>query len=352
MKYINQLNFLRFLAAIFVVFFHFGPFTGSFFSIIESTCSYVVSFFFFLSGMVLSYQYYHQKDIKFKDFWIKRFARVYPIYLIALLLTILFGLVFIDSHPKGISIILQVLAIQSWVPGKTLGVNFTGWSVSVELFFYFLFPFIANWFNKKPLNKLVIFSIIFWIFSSCVAIFLATKLTVIPDRWFYQLVVHFPLFNLNGFLMGIVCGQFIRNKMLQKKQFNYWTARLLYVLGFILLIFLLYGNRSISGITSTGLLAPLFFLIIAGLSLDKSLVTKMLGNKFLVLLGDSSYSFYILQWPIFILFMAYYNSDELQLKEFSYYFLTLTTISVLSFLYVEQRLKKKILDFYYKKKGV
>ncbi len=118
MNYVNQLTFLRFIAATVVVVFHFAP--TDFFNIAPIAVT-AVSFFFFLSGVVLTLNYFYSDTLKFKPFMIKRVARLYPVYLLALILTLGFGVLLNDNQPKGLSIILQTFALQSWVPGYCTG---------------------------------------------------------------------------------------------------------------------------------------------------------------------------------------------------------------------------------------
>lgn len=142
MKYIPQLTFLRFIAAILVVVFHYAPqslFPSAYSAPLAISA---VNFFFFLSGTVLSFNYFDSSKIEFKKFVLKRLARIYPVYLLALILTLVFGMLFNNSYPRGLSIILQIFGVQAWVPGFSSGLNYPGWTISVEFFFYGTFPFI------------------------------------------------------------------------------------------------------------------------------------------------------------------------------------------------------------------
>jgi len=77
----NPLYILRFIAAIMVVWLHFGP-NRNFFT---TNGGEAVTFFFFLSGFVMiiaNSKYLTGKNLNFSktDFYIKRFARIYPMY--------------------------------------------------------------------------------------------------------------------------------------------------------------------------------------------------------------------------------------------------------------------------------
>jgi peptidoglycan/LPS O-acetylase OafA/YrhL len=98
-----------------------------------------------------------------------------------------------------------------------------------------------------------------------------------------------------------------------------------------------------------GLLAPVIFLIIIGLSLDKSLLTKVLSGNSFVLLGNASYSIYILQWPIFIIFTKLVNKSSLDGIYFYIYLISLIIISIIVYLFFEKNMKQFILKKLIKK---
>lgn len=93
--YLKSLAGLRFFAAIYIVLFHHGRSALASFSKYVyrlSNYGYVsVSFFFVLSGFVLAYIYLDRKkesSLDFRRFWVARFARIYPLYLFALIVSL------------------------------------------------------------------------------------------------------------------------------------------------------------------------------------------------------------------------------------------------------------------------
>ena len=82
---------LRFLAALYVVGFHYAPPLQHGADVFMSAGYSAVSLFFCLSGFVLAYNYLDvERDAITVDrgrFWLSRFARVYPAYLLALAVT-------------------------------------------------------------------------------------------------------------------------------------------------------------------------------------------------------------------------------------------------------------------------
>jgi peptidoglycan/LPS O-acetylase OafA/YrhL len=109
-----------------------------------------VSFFFILSGFVLAWS--HRAGDTAPAFWRRRFARIYPAHLTALLLTVLLilwisafapasrGARMIDLHPTAGDFARVTLLLQSWLPARYFALNGPTWSLSCELFFYALGP--------------------------------------------------------------------------------------------------------------------------------------------------------------------------------------------------------------------
>ncbi len=83
-----------------------------------------VSAFFALSGFVLTYNYKlgaRWTGREMEGFFIARFARIYPMYLLGLLLLIPYALMDVHYHPWSAKSYAETLAanvalIQSWIP--------------------------------------------------------------------------------------------------------------------------------------------------------------------------------------------------------------------------------------------
>ena len=159
---LEQLTFTRFLAALSILIFHYGQgieiFYNQYTTFIFEQANVGVSYFFILSGFVMIIAYGNKEKIIFWDFLKNRLARIYPIYFLAIILILISKLLKENTS----DLILNLLMIQSWVPSKALTVNFPGWSLSVELFFYALFPFLLNYVYSK---KTILFSTInIWLY--------------------------------------------------------------------------------------------------------------------------------------------------------------------------------------------
>ena len=160
---LRALTSLRFVAAAYVLVFHYARF---FFpdavppALIGLGYS-GVTFFFLLSGFILAYNY-HAVDFRgagaLSRFTRARVARVYPVYLLSLALALpwLAAWVAKSTPPlQGLmasSAVLAPLGLHAWVPGAACALNCPSWSVSVELFFYALFPLLLPLVLRVPLR--------------------------------------------------------------------------------------------------------------------------------------------------------------------------------------------------------
>lgn len=159
----------RGLAAISVVLFHFGSELAEIlpsFAHLEPVWKqgYLgVDLFFMVSGFVLAYVYADQAVLgvfSFREFCLRRFARIYPNYaasLLALLALVLAaGLVDrqIDGEYSELEFVSQALVVHALpIPGvysRAAAWNYPSWSVSAEVFAYVaLFPLLLWLFTRR-----------------------------------------------------------------------------------------------------------------------------------------------------------------------------------------------------------
>jgi peptidoglycan/LPS O-acetylase OafA/YrhL len=141
-KQLDALTSLRFFAAMAILVHHCN---GVFWTAAElGPIDVGVSFFFVLSGFILTYVYHDMQNTKtaILRFYALRITRIWPLHVACLLLTILF-------IPLPGQFSLGVLAanfflIHAWIPYDQyfFSYNYVSWSISTELFFYLVFPLI------------------------------------------------------------------------------------------------------------------------------------------------------------------------------------------------------------------
>ncbi|HEY4838858.1 MAG TPA: acyltransferase [Candidatus Acidoferrales bacterium] len=304
------LTSLRFFAAFLVVLFHLQSMQitlGPVWFRELSSIGYVgVSFFFVLSGFILVYTC-QGKSVNVMKFWRTRFARIYPAYVFSLLLMapwffyaatkLKFPLfAWATGHLKSASLLVMTLT-QAWVPGNALAWNSVCWSLSVESFFYLLFPLLLLVFARRSRGRLLFYIATSWTVGLAISVIYlwlkpdglsTTNSEVINAFWLNALQFN-PMARLPEFMMGMACGfLFLRSKKNDKLAVSLIATG---VAGFILVVRC--GNWIPFPVLHTALLAPAFAAIVYGVAL-RPRYSQFLENKTLVLLGDASYSLYLL----------------------------------------------------------
>jgi len=123
-----------------------------------------VSFFFVLSGFILTYVYPALESRKsIFRFYVARIARIWPAHLVALALVVVLFKFPLDRTLLAANILL----LQGWVPSLPwyFSYNAVSWTISAEWFFYIVFPVLIfrwklSWWWKWALSALIVFALI------------------------------------------------------------------------------------------------------------------------------------------------------------------------------------------------
>lgn len=348
---ITALHFTRFIAAFCVVAYHYGklalPFDTGIINTFIQNGGFAVSYFFALSGFIMMYAY-HQTDktLNAKEFWLARFARIYPVYFISFLLVLLTMLILNGSKPKGISIILQGFCLQAWKPGISMEINYVSWSIAVEVLFYLIFPWLFNYWQKKSVKVILFQAMLLWIISLLGHGWLVNHLSA-PERFNVgQFIAFFPPWHLNSFVLGSATAVLYIKIIKPSTYAKYFSHTC--IVGSIILGSLFFIKQPISmGYLTNGGIIPVFLLFILGLSLNEGLIAKIFSLKPLVWLGEISYGFYLWQFFIFLFYQKFFIpfGQSFSTAGFYIYIITLILFSAISFhlfeLPLRNYLKKK-----------
>jgi peptidoglycan/LPS O-acetylase OafA/YrhL len=159
---LDQLTSLRFFAAMMIVLHHAPGYFGI--QAMPFNLGQGVSFFFVLSGFILTYVYPKlARPADIRRFWRARVARVWPAHVAALALgAVLVGYPAWDPYTLAANLAM----LQSWLPVSKyyFSYNSVSWSISTEFFFYLAFPWlIARWERtwwRKLLLVLVVLAVL------------------------------------------------------------------------------------------------------------------------------------------------------------------------------------------------
>lgn len=300
---------------------------------------------------------YAGRTLSLKDFWRARFARIYPAYAFSLLFTapfFFFAVLTLDipffvwpkAHLKLASGLVVTL-LQAWVPAAALTWNPVAWSLSVEAFFYLLFPFLILILIRRSQPQLLLIAAASWLaslaLSTSYVVLNPDHLTVINSDvlgafWLNAIKFH-PLARLPEFLLGMACGfLFLRSRRDSKLAL---PLVLFGVAGFGIVVY--FGDAIPYPVLHTALLAPAFAAIVYGFALRPPWGT-LLENRLLVLCGDASYSLYLLHSMIMGMYF-HASTGQLRFQSFSGVFvfvLLAIGVSALVYRFIEEPARRKL----------
>lgn len=289
---VKALTSTRAVAAIMVVIHHFGqgiyPFTLS--TNLFHCGDIAVSYFFVLSGFVL-YISYVSTPVSYADYIKRRIGRIVPLYLFALLFFISVAVLFLGyaMHGNAVKeIILSALLLQAYVPSYPLVLNSPAWTISVEMFFYILFPFCLL-LMKKNLRYFIILTAVLFLVAQYFSLKYYPARWSLPDN-IVDTVFFNPVMHISQFLVGMA-GGYIYLQLRPVALRYQWTPVVLFVA-----IVLLIAYRPANVSYEVGLIAPVFMLFIVSVAMRDP---KWMNAGFFVFLGEISYGIYILQFPVF-----------------------------------------------------
>lgn len=342
-----QLTGLRYVAALLVFLSHLN-WDGSNVHIAKIfELGYVgVSFFFLLSGFVLSYSYKQKildRSLSFTKFVMLRLARLSPLHFLTALPFVLYAIY--KSDLSLFRLFFNLLYLQSWVPSSTYYFSFNSpsWSLSDEMFFYICF-FPLVFLSSRFLIKffLLLFLSIF-LCAVFVYLFYPDQKYFGGNSFAHWMFYIFPVFRLLEFVTGMLL-------------FRLWESRVLIPSWMILPSYLLLlSSMYFAKQVPESFRLSLFFLPFIALFFYSHLegsgfIIRFLSTKLFVLLGNASFAFYLIHQPLIGFFKLALTGFEF--SNFSFFVFSCLSISILSIaIYVlyerkaESYLKAKIEKF-------
>jgi peptidoglycan/LPS O-acetylase OafA/YrhL len=332
-RLIGSLTALRFFAALAIVVHHSigillpaGYMTGT-------PLDAGVSFFFVLSGFILTYV--HQDGMQGMSrirFYQARFARIWPATMFSLIVLVLLlphtmYLPFLVINWTGglaLTVIASfVLLIQSWIPipAYYFSFNAVAWSVSDEMFFYLVFPFLLLSLSRT------------WYWKLLLIMGLGLAMVLMSDA------VHLPAYSMDDLGSVTAHGISYINPIVRLKEFAigmsvallFIRVRSRVVFGFvsftvveILLVLALprvvRGEAGLRGRVAARIapnlsssvnmfldqtvIAVFFAVFVLVFACNAGALSRVLSTRFFVVLGEISFSIYLLHQ----IFLDYYQA--------------------------------------------
>ena len=287
---LQALTGVRFLAAFLVVALHFAEPKNPSVKDFVGHGFIGVTLFFVLSGFILSYTYSLAPG-KMKgtawSFLAARFSRIFPMYLISLVLATPVVLYWSTLPNPYLPALASLSLTQAWLPFAMREWNPPGWSLSAEAFFYILFPFAITRISRLSCTQLLNFSAICWVASLTAPLVYLVNGSINLDFWMFN-----PLVRLPEFLLGVAVGViWLKNR--SQLRLPKYLADISFVILIAVLCLPVHNAYLINGVCS-----PLIVAIIIGLAENRGIMARILSTRFFVILGSASYSLYILHWPL------------------------------------------------------
>jgi peptidoglycan/LPS O-acetylase OafA/YrhL len=303
------LTSLRFWAAALVVLNHLDTSRVDFLpGIIKGWCQSgyeAVTFFFVLSGFILTYVYSSSREdgslnVPRRRFQIARLARIGPAYYLALVLMLpafIYGVAVagIISLDRFVLATLAVPALlQAWLPPVAFSWNGPAWSLSVEMCFYASFPYLLLQTTRVARRDLVLAAAAAVVASAAIRANAQSLLPGYSTEWQY-FFAYFPLFHVPSFVFGMALGRLF----LFGRDRSPLGNQLSLVLASVVLALVLGFRSSLPAwFVSDALLVPLYGVVILAAAGMHSSTTGILASPVAVLAGEASYSMYILHTPV------------------------------------------------------
>jgi peptidoglycan/LPS O-acetylase OafA/YrhL len=306
LKYIKDLDGLRTIAALMVIFAHF--FTPHAFPDNPVLCKIAgfgnsgVSLFFVLSGFVITrilLSSIHSKDY-FKSFYIRRILRIFPLYYFALLcyyyipyLASAFNIHIGYEYPLNYTQIYFFTYLQNLA--HTFNWEASGpshfWSLAVEEHFYILWPALVYFFYKRSTQKLI--------YATYAIIIIPIFIRFIMLHHNYG-IDHFTFTRIDQLSMGCLLAIFEKEGKLQKSYQKLYYIILF--LGSALFVYCIFASELHTDTFKHTALGAIYFSVMALViiySPNNKTIFKFLNFSIVQYLGRISYGIYV--WHLIVL---------------------------------------------------
>ena len=353
---VRPLTGLRWFAALGVYIYHFG--SPSWFPIslknLQVNGFFGVQFFFVLSGYVLTTRYF-EIPIRLKTYVFARFARIGPMYFCGLFLGVLYYLRGVEPLNYRLAFV-HLLGLQAWSSSMDNAVSFNGpaWTISVELFFYALFPIVLK-LSRRFVSSIVRSLVLVWVGTAFGAVLISLhhvrfgpivgSVRELPNEylWFGLIPVHYLGLFIAGVGAAHLAQEIIRNPRsgMLKRAFQPSLAIVMVLVPLLTMNFNSTATPYFSILVRFSIAAIPTAYLLTSLHLHPSAPTsKILGIRPLNILGKVSYAFYIIHVPF--VWIIRRLIPELNYES---QLVVLCCAATICYFFIEQPMRKFILQF-------
>ncbi len=347
---------VRTFLALGILFFHYTPPHATYVRpIIEAGFTYI-GCFLLISGFVLSYNYAHRANtLKVGRFYAARASRLYPVYLMSLLVS--FDMLHAEwlARPHAAfwaGTALTVTLLQGWSPSLATFWNTVAWTLSTEAMLYLTFPFInrATWWPRSRGKLLAIFFVC-W---GCELLLPVTYMVLNPDglhqidryssAYWLRLYKYTPLAYVPIFMAGVTLGR-LHNVWELRDRTKLWMGLVAGIL--VLTLFYLAVPHLPYVLLHGGLLTPVFATLIVGLT-GSHWLSRAVSWGPIGIFGRASFCLYLLHFNLWNILQDHHVSESLHLQAaepwFSY--VAILLLAYLAYRFVERPVQGYLLTKY------
>lgn len=334
------LDLTRFIAALAVIIYHYRHFyyeagmkptsfdqtIQPFYQFIPHVYDYgfyAVQYFWILSGFVFHYTYFNKMSlgqVSASKYAINRIARLYPLHLASLIIVMIltsihfeiYDFYFVYQSNDAKHFLLNIFMISNWGFEDSESFNGPIWSVSVEIFSYICFFLFATYIKGNNYLVFIVISI------TSIVLFKLTSINLFYGLFCFYLggIVHLLYISLTqGALKALLTNNF------------FWVIVIALLLPALLTLTLIQNkNIFILNLLCIFSLSILVFAIIQ-FKLPES--CSSVG-----LLGDISYSIYLIHFPLQLLIATFFSS-YFEVDSPTYFFIYIF-ITIIMSLYIHK----------------
>jgi peptidoglycan/LPS O-acetylase OafA/YrhL len=345
-----------------------------------------VCFFYILSGFILTYNYkswFGDNTKRWKLFAEARLARVYPMYFVSMLLALAVVVGWDLPRYRSLleessyahlatgnmigSFLANTLCLQPFMPSPEVELlwNPANWSIPCELFFYLCFPAFLVWLNKRRMTRrsLIVTAATIYAIQSVVFVTIAATIarywtpTSLLGRFTATrylatdlIVYRSPILRFGEFAVGvIVCLLFLEERERGHdgvgQSWKRTAGILLCLLGIVFVASVDVPSAWIHAVTwlrAFTLFTPLYAMLILLLAQGGTPFARVLSWRPIELLGESSYSLYLIHTPILTIPLYKLRSGHaLSGIEIAGYLAATLIASIACFKWIETPARKK-----------
>lgn len=341
MNRLHTIDYLRGVLALFIMFYHYTTwehiYTMDATSFLARNALYGVSMFFVISGFSLGVTYLNSFDkisfLKIKNFYIKRFARIYPLFWLIISLYLLL-VMFSGKILPNVYDIISNFTISFSFMGDSKALTTGGWSIGVEIFLYILFPFLIYFLNQNVYFTTVFFVlfIVLSIYISSYCLYNTSDANNYWDRYLY-LINH-----VYFFIFGVLIAKLYKQDTFLK--FNKKYTFSLLVFSIFIFIFYPIDGHVINLILEENRVMftlDIFLLFVLLVNYDTFLNKKSNKLKILDFFGEISYTLYLLHPIVYMLINHFIHINS----SYKVLLMVLVTIIASKFIYLFYEIKMK-----------